>query len=801
MMNYYYLLKFNNYYNRLLKIRETIAEYSESLVINPFLANFNPNDEINTVTEAINIPDETEADYLVIADEYNNIVSRWFIIDRTRIRGNQWKFTLHRDVIADYYNIISQAPCFIEKSILSYDSPLLFNKEDMTFNQIKSKETLLKDGSGCAWLVGYYDPDAENLNGSAKNNSNSEISVVHVGTSVSDWWCYPYSNLADDPQIFGGPAINPVTAFIVSLKVYTGLSRHYLVEIFGDATFKRTHIDDFNLTFAQVQQNYGLVYGFSATDTLTTTFDNDLKAYLKLWKSIFTTELETNTLYAHSAAHLEHFLGFDGWVIGNNTETEIYQITIKHPNSPTSTIDDVKNTGIGAVILTLMDSFKAYYTDQTQLVCKYDYNGYRMDFKTRVDAFVRYDITGNTQRLITEDAPYNIFAMPFGDITIKHGNKEFINDSLIALNTASAMLANHGDFIYDIQLLPYCPYQNIVSDGQITLVSDAQYSLITQEVEGVTVNKSVIIYVPKSKVEFNINNSIPVGETAIERKINNECDKWRLASPNYSNFFDFSVEMNYGVDYFNVDCDFKPYTPYIHINPNFKSLYGADYNDPRGLICGGDFSITRVDNEWADYQIQNKNYSAIFDRQIQNMEVQHKAGQISDVAHAIAGTLQGAASGATAGGLLGGGYGAFAGSMLGGAGAAITGIADIRINNMLRSEALDYTKDLYAMQLGNIQALPQTISKVSSFNSNNKIFPVLEYYTATDAEKQALQNKIKYNGMTTMVIDSLANYLNVAGAYVKGKVIRLDDLDGDHHLANEISKEMNMGVFVEGELL
>ena len=74
MMNYVYLLQFNNYYNRLLKVRETITEYEEYLVLRPFSMNFNPGDEINSVLENININDNIEADYVVITDEYNEIV-------------------------------------------------------------------------------------------------------------------------------------------------------------------------------------------------------------------------------------------------------------------------------------------------------------------------------------------------------------------------------------------------------------------------------------------------------------------------------------------------------------------------------------------------------------------------------------------------------------------------------------------------------------------------------------------------------------------------------------------------------
>ena len=52
----------------------------------------------------------------------------------------------------------------------------------------------------------------------------------------------------------------------------------------------------------------------------------------------------------------------------------------------------------------------------------------------------------------------------------------------------------------------------------------------------------------------------------------------------------------------------QPYQPYIHLNPNFGSLYGEDFNDARGLILGGDFSIATLSNEWKNYETQNKNY-------------------------------------------------------------------------------------------------------------------------------------------------------------------------------------------------
>ena len=54
------------------------------------------------------------------------------------------------------------SPCFIEKgSINDRDDPLLLNSEGMSFNQQKQGETLLRDNTNCAWLVGYLKKDID----------------------------------------------------------------------------------------------------------------------------------------------------------------------------------------------------------------------------------------------------------------------------------------------------------------------------------------------------------------------------------------------------------------------------------------------------------------------------------------------------------------------------------------------------------------------------------------------------------------------------------------------------------------
>ena len=178
---------------------------------------------------------------------------------------------------------------------------------------------------------------------------------------------------------------------------------------------------------------------------------------------------------------------------------------------------------------------------------------------------------------------------------------------------------------------------------------------------------------------------------------------------------------------------------------------------------------------------------ASFNRQIQNMEVQNKYNRINDILGAGVGTLAGTAVGAKMGGVAGG--------VIGGVTAAGAGIADVIISEKLRAENMDYTKDMFGYQLGNIKAVPDSLSKTTAYTKNNKYFPFLEYYTCTEEEKNALKNKLKYNGMTVMAIGTISEYLKPEKSYIKGRLIRLVG-DYDNHYVNELSQELYKGVYI-----
>ena len=147
--------------------------------------------------------------------EDGKITSRWYVIECVRTRNGQFKVSLHRDLIADYYNNIKDSPMYVEKGFLPISSPFIFNKENMTFNQIKKNEYLLDEGTNCAWIVGYLarpkDNQDQNISGSvAFGSPQYDYEIVSNG-SITSWEFYKYSNLTSNRvPLLLYKSINPI---------------------------------------------------------------------------------------------------------------------------------------------------------------------------------------------------------------------------------------------------------------------------------------------------------------------------------------------------------------------------------------------------------------------------------------------------------------------------------------------------------------------------------------------------------------------------------------------------------------
>lgn len=307
---------------------------------------------------------------------------------------------------------------------------------------------------------------------------------------------------------------------------------------------------------------------------------------------------------------------------------------------------------------------------------------------------------------------------------------------------------------------------------------------------------NVTFYCQSASFQQQLNYQLSLKESM---KIDSQCDMYRLLSPNYQGTFEFNVAKNGGaVDYFTAYCTYKPYTPFIKVCPAFNYVYGADYNDNRGLICGGDFSIPRMSSAWQAYQLNNKNYQNIFNREIQNLDLMQSLEMRQQLISGGIGIGTDSLKGAMAGAMAGGGWGAVAGGVIGASASAVGYGIDIDIMSKRHQEARSIAIDKYNYQLGNIKALPYTLTKVGAFDISSKIFPVLEYYTCTEEEKEALRNKIKYESMTVMAIGQFGDYYKVFDElkYFKGELIRNDEIADDSHVLDAIYAELLKGVYM-----
>lgn len=443
---------------------------------------------------------------------------------------------------------------------------------------------------------------------------------------------------------------------------------------------------------------------------------------------------------------------------------------------------------------------------------------YSVELEELTTETISTTIVQASNRNHTYDAPFDLFAIPYGEIAIKSGSTNFTSERNRSLAIARAIA---GEFstssCYDLQLVPYCPIETVrnmfESDGgklDLDQLNSSTYNIVSSTTGSASEYCSVVLWSSRSRGSFNIPVNIQVSNfsssEALNYKISNETQVFRLSSPNFNGMFEFSSAKNNGIEFVNVDYTYKPYSPYIHINPDFKFIYGVDWDDARGLICGGDFSLSFMSSEWKNYQNNNKNYQQIFDRQIQNMDVNNSIAMEKQELTATLGTIQGGLSGVIGGamaGSAGGPWGAVAGALVGGvAGAVTSGIAGQKDTEFLersQSENRQYAIDQFGYQLGNIQAMPYSLARTESLTNNNKIWPMLEIYNAKEQEVDALKLKIQYNSMTIMKIGTLSEYsvsTDFDKVFLKGQLIKLDSLDDDFHIADAIYVEVNKGFYI-----
>lgn len=763
------LLNYNKYKNRQFKREETIADYYEAASAYELIYDydFNPADGVDTsvILGGEYYDYEDKYDYLIVC-EGDEIISRWFIMDANRTRIGQYSVTLHRDCVVDHFDEIIDAPAYIGRATLNDEDPLILTKESFTANEIKTSETLLTDDTQCAWIVGYL----------ARNPETSIGRIEFKADVIEDLTSFDY----EDGDQFA--VLNSISLRL-NIGYYGKGVVHHRYDLYrGAGNFSYVAGAAYTESYRKdTTPNLDVVTNM-LTQQLSSYGEEQLKPYAPQFGDLnWTDPTDAEKIKANNGRIVKKDNKFYKINISRVSETK--EKTFDNGAPPQGVIDSAMyqmgftKSGPNAFIIANASVYTVKY-EEIQ-------NG---------SFWIQMPNSENRYNL--KDAPYDMFCIPYPCVNgyVTYGGKTITCPT--AMQFAQGIAEGCGSALYDLQLLPFCPL-TITADGTTLTfdTTDAKRSSIIYKGTGASTTNPAgyILWSTASQGTKTLTN--PQFEAG-NLKMANQVDKYRIAAGSYGSAFEINIAKNGGkLESFNVDYTYLPYNPYIHINPEFNSLYGADFDDTRGLIDQSDKSISYTSNAWAQYQIQNKNYNNQFDKQIAMMEINHTADMTSSVVSAITGT---AAAGLGVGAMINPAAGVGAGVA-----SAVGGAADIAIKNLLYKANKKYTEDTHTMELENIQAMPQSISKLTAYSKNNKIFPLIEYYTCTDREKEAFANYVRNYGMTCGVYGIIRDYLGNSWeyegikdkGYIRASIIRAENLEGDNHMLEAINTELQEGVY------
>lgn len=410
----------------------------------------------------------------------------------------------------------------------------------------------------------------------------------------------------------------------------------------------------------------------------------------------------------------------------------------------------------------------------------------------------------------TTTAGYDVIAIPYVDHNgntlngnIRGYNINYLPD-MVKMIINKLSITYGSSVILDVQLLPVTPNKALedvngqLYTNQLTLNRDYTWAMTSDG------SYRIPVFFLKN-LNLKYSYSVDVNQLTDDEKVDPIKFKtayitkhWELVADNHSTTYELPIMYNNVSNYITVNYNVSlfPYNPYIRLDIKYNNLNGADVSLARGLVLSGNYSETQLTNAWTEYQYNNVNYNSIFNNQIAYQQAQNSYNNSNawlDIGTNIGTSAAGLVAGAVTGGTAGL---AATGLSLSGAANIATSIVKQKRLESMQQTAIDYSKDQFALQLGNIQNKANVINKLTSYNIDNTVFPTIVIYDATDVEKTAIEAKLKYNGMTIGVIDKLTNYLPLDTGYIKAKIMYID-IQASAEYVESIADEMNRGIIYE----
>lgn len=700
---------------------------------------------------------------------------RWFVTGITQLRTRKYQISLLRDIISEHPEIWSSEEAYITAGIASDFNK--YKRWNLPFTNTKVKQERLNFGGKSSFFV-YYVNEQTLSNDSTLSEENLLIkgaNIPGIGSANVD---YEVTNLNEIPsfEYVNAGNVNLWTIKDANLRLDLSTSSSSVQYYLFTYNFKNNSIGDRSLS------------GYDNSLTLTTNYSNiPNNNNFRTAVSNFLDNYQNSLGSTISQGEVNDLLQYVDKNIFNSTDSKMY--TIRCTSNVTNYNKKLNQTETG----TLNSAIQNISFPQAPYNNSHINNSKRGSYFTFKSSSTTYSFTlEEIGTASTYDFNFMAGARKLPKSAVKCVNI-VSSGSILDSDIAQALMQAQLNGVNGIAVEDNKTISDGANVGRIIDIQYLPFSVATQISENIKINNTNMIAQFLSNDDYTYYTNLPD-----LTNINKETDTIKIVSPSRASQFLFRPYDNDGNMEFTTKITLKPYASIIYIRPSTKGLLINDWDDKDCLIINEDFSLTNVTNAWTQYIYNNKNYSNIFERELQGREfertwerrieqAQRKADEWSarNISSQKARTYTGNlpivsnVAGAIGAGFIDETYMQMA-------------QIDRQYNEAVYQEGMSLSRDMFEYQMENIQSQPNIPSKITTIDVKFLDGVYLEFYSTNDTELLAIQNYYKYNGNR---IDAYGTFSNYWGWFVKGKIIISDNYTQPE--IDEINRRLDMGIFTE----
>ena len=765
------MLKF--YYNKKLKYtNRTIIDVSnETNFSQKDYENIDTVDEINGhIIYSLSGGEEVPS-YIVDEDSGK----RWFVSGITQLRTGKYQISLLRDIISEHPELWKT-----EQAYVSAGTATDFNKYkrwDLPFTNTKMSEQRLNINGKSSFFVYYV--NTQNIQNGVISEEDLKISSTSVpGVTGFD---YEVTNLNEIPNfnLVDAGKVSTWEASKATLHLSDSIERNYLY--FLTATCRDLIYDNSQsagnqsklVEVPQNSDNIGIkdiqwaLLAANEYNSLTNTVEA-LKNFLSTYEANNFGTIIPKAQAASLDAYVNKF-------IYNSTNQKVY--TIRKNEEIINNNKKLGTTEAGT-----------FYSAISNI--KYPIQSVAVAGQT--DDFGKW-LTFQSVQKVHEYTLVELGVATKFDFTFKANVRKLPKSAVRCVNIASGGGISDEDLA---QVLMLAQVNGINQTGDTGRILDIQYlpfTIASETSSDIKINETAMTAQFLSTDDYSY-------ETVLDSlsNINKETDTVKIVSPSRASQFLFRPYNNDGEMKFSTKITLKPYASVIYVRPSTKGLLLNNFDDKDCLTINEDFSLTNVSNEWANYIYNNRNYQNAFERQIQGREFERGWERRVEQAQAKSDEWNSRNISAEKARTYTGNLPIISG-IAGAIGTAWqdenymrAAQLDREYNEALYQQGLQLSRDLFNMQLENIQAQPNIPSKVTTIDCKFLDGVYLEFYSTNDTEKRAIENFYIYNGNR---IDQYSNFGTYWGKFVRGRIIQAKNYNQPE--VDELNRRLEMGIYTE----